>query len=274
MDFEKTGYLTEDFKYFYIKDKSDRVFDFHYHDFYKIIYYVKGDVTYNVEGKTYELKPQDFVLVGKNEIHKPIVNPMVEYERLVVYLSDIFLSQKIDDLHSLKECFNEASRKHINVMHFSAKESLRLKEMLKRAMEVKQSDAYGRDVLSRLYLTEFLVKFNECIEKNGISFNGKVVYNEKILGVCEYINNNLKDNLSIDRLSEMFFVSRYHLMRLFKECTGFSIHQYIIEKRILYVQKLTDEGYKIKDAAVMAGFPDYSMYLRARKKHEFKPDDV
>lgn len=273
MDFEKTGYLTEDYKYFYIKDKSDRIYDFHYHDFYKIILYVKGDVTYNVEGKSYELKPQDFVLVGRNEIHKPIVNPDVEYERLVVYLSDFFLSTKIDNERTLRECFIKAFDAHINVVHFPAKESIRLQEILQRAIDINNSDSYGKDALSRLYLTEFLIKFNETIEKNGISFNGNIVYNEKIVAVSEYINNNLSNDLSIEYLSERFFISRYHLMRLFKECTGFTIHQYIIEKRLLYVQRLVDDGMKIKDAAVEAGFMDYSMYLRSRKKHDARNNE-
>lgn len=270
MDFEKTGYLTEDFKYFYIKDKSDRIYDFHYHDFYKIILYVKGDVTYNVEGKNYELKPLDFILVGKNEIHKPIVDKDVEYERLVIYLSDVFLSKKMPGDINLKECFSKASREHTNVLHFPPEETMRLKDMLLRAMEIKMSDSYGKDSLSSLYLLEFLIKLNEYILKYGISFNGRVTYNEKIVLVSEYINANLEKDLSIDHLAELFFVSRYHLMRSFKECTGFTIHQYIIDKRLLYVRRLLDEGMKVKKACVMAGFADYAMYLRAKKNHEKK----
>lgn len=270
MDFEKTGYLTENYKYFHIKDKSDRVFDYHYHDFYKIIFFVKGDVTYNVEGKSYELKPMDFVLVGKNEIHRPIVNPDAEYERIVVYLSDSFLSTDISTDFSLKDCFNMASMSHINVVHFSSQDSIRLQDMLMRAMDTMDSDIYGYEALSTLYLTEFLIKFNELIAKNGISYNGQVQYNEKIVNLTDYINSHLSEDLSIEVLSEKFFLSRYHLMRLFKECTGFTIHQYIIDKRLLYVRKLADDGYKVKDACVMAGFTDYQMYLRARKNHDLK----
>ena len=88
--YKKQGYLTREFKIFHIKDKTDKTFDFHYHDFYKIIVFIKGDVVYSIEGKNYELRPMDIVLVGKNEIHKPIINPEVEYERIVLYLSQSF----------------------------------------------------------------------------------------------------------------------------------------------------------------------------------------
>ena len=270
MDYEKTGYLTEDFKYFYIKDRSDRVFDHHYHDFYKIILFVKGDVTYNVEGKSYELKPWDFILVGKNEIHRPIVNPDVEYERLVVYLSDSFLRKKVSDEFNLFDCFTKCSEAHINVVRFSTQETLRLKDMLKNAMDTHDSSIFGAKALSELYLTEFLIKINDSIINNGIDYNGKVEYNEKVVAVTEYINSHLGEDLSVEKISDLFFLSRYHLMRLFKECTGYTIHQYITEKRLIYVRHLTDEGMKVKDACVKAGFSDYAMYFRARKKHGLK----
>ncbi len=268
MDYEKTGYLTEDYKFFHIKDKSDRTFSFHYHDFYKIILFIKGRVSYNVEGKYYELKPNDLILVGRNEIHRPVVHPEIEYERFVLYLSDSFLSQRFAEGFRLSDCFDKASEEHVNVLHLSSREITELKSLLER-MEVKDSqEDYASEAHERILLMEFLVLLNESIEKNGISFTGRVAYSETIVKVTEYINTHLSEELSLDHLSENFAISRYHLMRLFKESTGYTIHQYILEKRILYTKKLADGGEKIKDACVKAGFKDYTMYLRAKKKHD------
>lgn len=268
MDFEKTGYLTGDYKYFHIKDISDRVYDFHYHDFYKIIFFIKGDVTYNVEGKNYEIKSKDFILVGKNEIHRPMVSPETEYERIVVYLSDSFLSETLSDNMSLKDCFAKTSLEHTNVLHLGAKETSELSGILEKVEEYTDKDEYASDAYGKLYLTEFLLKLNENIEKSGISYTGRVVYNEKIVSVSEYINTHLNYDLSVEALSLKFGISRYYLMRQFKEFTGFTIHQYILDKRLNYAYKLSKEGMKIKDAAVNAGFSDYQMYLRARKNRE------
>ena len=51
----KTGYLKEDFRLFHINDRTDREFEWHYHDFHKIIVFVSGKVTYH-RGKS--LPPQ------------------------------------------------------------------------------------------------------------------------------------------------------------------------------------------------------------------------
>ena len=90
---KKQGYLKEELKVFKIKDYTDKEFSFHYHDFYKIIVFVSGDVTYCIEGKNYELNPKDIVLVSQNEIHKPIINKGVEYDRFVMYISGDFLKE-------------------------------------------------------------------------------------------------------------------------------------------------------------------------------------
>ena len=57
ISYEKQGYLYDDFRMFHLKDHQKREFEFHYHDFYKIIFFIKGRVTYNSEGKNYILKP-------------------------------------------------------------------------------------------------------------------------------------------------------------------------------------------------------------------------
>ena len=49
--YEKTGYLTEPYRIFHLRDCKEQRFDFHYHDFYKIIYFVDGRVDYKVEGE-------------------------------------------------------------------------------------------------------------------------------------------------------------------------------------------------------------------------------
>lgn len=61
--YEKTGYLHDDFKIFHLKDTSMRPIDFHYHDFHKILIFRKGNISYNVEGRTYDLIPGDIVFV-------------------------------------------------------------------------------------------------------------------------------------------------------------------------------------------------------------------
>ena len=92
-EYEQRGYLDSDFKYFHISDKVTSDIDFHYHDFYKIILILKGNVRYLIEGREYELLPFDFVLVNRFDIHKPVVESKDDYDRIILYLKHEFLEE-------------------------------------------------------------------------------------------------------------------------------------------------------------------------------------
>ena len=117
--YEKTGYLKEPFKMFHLRDRIGQEYNFHYHDFYKIIYFVEGRVDYKIEGKTYQLKPHDFVLVDYNAIHKPEIDSSIPYERYVIYLSEKFVSRMNMAGESFGMCFELAEKKRNCVVHFS-----------------------------------------------------------------------------------------------------------------------------------------------------------
>ncbi len=76
----KRGYLNTDFRIFHLKDTLKNEFEFHYHEFHKITIFLKGNVRYFVEGKSYELEPYDIVLVNRNDIHRVETDPSVPYK--------------------------------------------------------------------------------------------------------------------------------------------------------------------------------------------------
>jgi mannose-6-phosphate isomerase-like protein (cupin superfamily) len=74
-DYEKKGYLIQDFRIFRLHDTMLQDIPFHYHDFHKIIFFLKGQADYTIEGKTYPLQPRDIIFVSAGEIHRPLPTP-------------------------------------------------------------------------------------------------------------------------------------------------------------------------------------------------------
>ena len=89
--YEKTGYLHHDFKIFHLTDHEMSAYDFHYHDFHKLLFFLSGNVTYCIEGKSYQLTPGDLVLVRAGEVHRPVIHDTTPYERMIIYVSPDFL---------------------------------------------------------------------------------------------------------------------------------------------------------------------------------------
>ena len=56
------------------------------------------------------------------------------------------------------------------------------------------------------------------------------------------------------------------MMRKFKDETGYSMHQYVLEKRVLAARGLILAGESAATASMECGFRDYSTFSRAYKK--------
>ena len=89
--YTKKGYLNSEFRLFHLTDRETQEVAYHYHDFDKITIFIKGSVSYMIEGKSYDLKPYDIVLVRHGDIHRLSVDNSKVYERIIVYISPNFM---------------------------------------------------------------------------------------------------------------------------------------------------------------------------------------
>ena len=257
----KTGYLKEDFRLFHINDRTDREFEWNYHDFHKIIVFVSGKVTYHIEGKAYQLKPQDILLVSQGAIHKPEIDPSIPYERYIFWIRDDLSSPE------LNTCFQKANDRSFNLIRLESVLQEKLKDLLPEIEHSLRDTQFGDSILSKALFAQFMVYINRIFLKSSTAPDQKSYSSDsQVEQLLKYINRNLSENLSIDHLAERFFFSKYHMMRKFKKETGYTIHNYIISKRLLHARSLIAQGTPVMKAAMQSGFQDYTAFVRAYKK--------
>ena len=92
------------------------------------------------------------------------------------------------------------------------------------------------------------------------------VYKKIVKKVIDYIEDNLENEIDLDKIAENIGYSKFHLNRIFTEETGYTIHNYIVSKRLLHARSLISQGMPIMKAAQMSGFRDYTTFVRAYKK--------
>lgn len=265
-DSVKSGYLLEKFRLFHLCDQKPGEYRYHYHDFHKLIWFLSGDVEYHIEGKAYKLEPHDILLVKRGQIHKPFIGAGKPYERYVFYISGAFLSEHSEEDSDLALCFHMAEGEESSVVRLSPADSGLLLETVKLLEQAGKKKAYAGEMYGRILFLKLMIELNRCCAENPGVFHKTARYDKKIVEMLHYINGHLSENLSIDRLSSHFYLSRYHMMRKFKEETGYSIHQYILEKRILAAKAMILSGTPAAAASLECGFLDYSTFSRAYKK--------
>ena len=153
-NYEKRGYLLEDFRLFHLKDDRGTKVDYHYHEFCKIVLLLSGSGSYIVEGRRYLLLPGDVVLVGSRCVHKPEFEEGISYERVILYISPALLAESSVPDYSLEDIFS-GQRGHVLRPTEDVRRRLR---SLAEQLESEMAASGGENViLSRCTLLRLLV---------------------------------------------------------------------------------------------------------------------
>lgn len=263
----RQGFLHEDFRLFHLRGIPSGQYEPHYHDFYKILVFLEGNINYTIEGRTYSLLPYDILLVDKGQIHMPRALSQKPYERIILYLSPALLDSG-GNAEPLSQCFLEAQYRHSGVLRLEHDTRAPLFSLLRRLEEAlgDKKEEFAAPLLSRLLCLEFLILLNRICQDPASGFLASGTLDYRISGLLAYIGSHLEEDLSIPQLSEVCFLSPYHMMRLFKEQTGSTIGSYITEKRLLLAREQMAQGTSVTNACFSSGFKSYGSFLRAYKK--------
>ena len=258
--------VNSNFEIFHYKDDTLLEVDYHNHDFYEIYFFISGKVTYIVEGKSYSVKPGDILLINDKELHKPVIE-QGPYERIVIWINPDFIRNACTEETDLLMCFRSTIKNKYNLLRPDAKSLGILKNILNKLHACYTNQAYGNDILTRLYLVELIVCLNKIYLDSDIdAIVEDIVYNDKINDIIHYINQNLGEDLSLETLAAKFYTSKYHLLREFKRHTGYTLHSYIHQKRLISAKALLREGLSISEVCQACGFNDYSNFIRVFSK--------
>lgn len=264
--YEKRGYLDREFRLFHLATHLPDDISYHYHDFDKILIFLQGNIDYIIEGRSYRLTPYDIVLVGHHAIHRPASLSDEVYERIVIYLSPGYVDSFRTENCDLSRCFRDARKHSTDVLRINSLKISTLYESLTRLERAYREDGYAKELYCRLLFLEFMVHLNRAAVENQLEYVSTSPRNEKVLEIMRHISQNPAADYTIDSLAARFFLSKYHMMRLFKQETGYTINGYISEKRLLLAKELLSRSMPVTETCYRCGFSSYAAFLRAYKK--------
>ena len=124
---------------------------------------------------------------------------------------------------------------------------------------------------------------NLILNKNNIPFNINIdpvrielrqstekynISDSYVKTVLNYIHENIRLNISIDELTAIVPLSRRNLEKKFREATGTSVHQFILDKKVdLISTELLTTDKDLLDIAIETGFNDVRNVYRIFKKY-------
>jgi AraC family transcriptional regulator len=93
--------------------------------------------------------------------------------------------------------------------------------------------------------------------------------------VIDYIEQNLTDDLSLEKIADYAGVSDYHLRTIFFYLSGLTLSEYIKNRKLSEANKDLLNGEKVTDVAFKYGYQSVDGFTRAFKKwNGFLPSEV
>ena len=253
---------------------KERSYQAHWHSYGEILLVGPGDTNiYSVGGNTYELVPDDLVLVWPMEMHS-IVDADRE-EALVIQFSNAF----INSLFDLRRIMHMYRNLHIICVNTHPELAARLKSLTGRMKDIFFSDRIDREVRCCMLLMEFMLTLLEykselAPELEGDdpnSYTDDVMH--RMMTVTDYIKNNLTaDDLSQGAMAQMAGISRDYFSRIFKNVTGMNYSKWLNMIRLEKASELlTQPGRTLTEVAMLSGFQSIPSFNRVFREEKGMP---
>ena len=91
-------------------------------------------------------------------------------------------------------------------------------------------------------------------------------YIDTVQKVLNYIENNIRDNFTLEELSERFSFSMFHFNRIFKATSGEPVMEYVKLRKLESAAQALISGGRIVEVALDHGFGSQEAFTRSFKK--------
>jgi len=252
----------QDFKLFHEKSSLKEEIAYHQHDLFELYYPISGNITFYVNGNDYILSPGDFIAISPGELHMQIFKEETAVEMMILLVNRTFFEELSTKNVNIQSFFKALLEKKLIHIHPDGDMSDSIKSSIKKLERAYNST---KEKLRYDYFLEFLYLINNIFTSSE-SYSHFIKPNTKISSILDYIDNNLNNDLSLNVISNKFFISKYHLLREFTKYNDSTLHQYILQKRLTMAKRLIDTGQTLDMVYRKCGFESYSTFSNAFKK--------
>lgn len=258
--------VSKDFEIYFYNDKGYYYVKSHSHDYYEFYFFIQGNITMRIESTDYGLQPGDLIVIPPDIPHYATVHdPDIPYQRFVFWLSREYYQQLIDSSSDYGYLIGHVLEHKKYIYHYDVIAFQALQSKVFQLIEEMKSERFGKAAKVSLCVNDLVLHLNRTVYEKEHPMTPKET-RSLYENLIHYIENHLEEDLTLDQLSNEFYVNKYHIAHLFKDHMGLSIHQYITKKRLSMCRDAILGQVEISDAYTMYGFKDYSNFFRAFKK--------
>ncbi len=246
-----------------ISHRHTESFLIHNHPTYELHYFVRGNASWLIDGVEQPCQPHTLMLFAPNAFHGIRIYDQQPYERFTLHFSadDISLERRAALIRTLPRAVKTGGIPCLK----QNMEGTAMHALLLQLDVLAAQDAATHEKMTSIFVEALLsvIALNASPAQQAAEQPQLTSSQEAILS---WLNSHFTEPITLDDLAERFFISKNHLNRSFRKATGTTVRDYLINKRVNYVQQLLINGIPATQAATLAGFGDYTAFYRAYVK--------
>ncbi len=237
----------------------------HYHNAIEIIYCIENGYTVTAGQQTYNLSEGDILFIPPHMMHRLLGGVsgarfimLFDPEPLTVFrdykiVSPLFaqaihLSRKEDP--ELHHYVSSALQQAVDV-YFAAQP---MWEMNVYARFLRAYSAFGKN-----FFTKTDLGTSQGDSHSQLTFT-------KFADLLAYVDEHYAEPLTLEQAAEYVGFSKFHFTRLFKEYTGVTFYDHLLNRRIQAAQELLGTDRPVTDISYMTGFHSLASFSRSFKQ--------
>lgn len=216
---------------------------------------LKGEGSLHYNNKTYELKQNDCVFIDCKKSYSHTTNTNLWQLKWVHFNGP--------NMHAIYEKYIERG----GTPTFHPHNINRYINILNNIHDTSTSSTYTKDMTIFQQLAELLSYLMEdSWHQNATKQDSK---KQNIQQIKDYIDQHYQEKITLDYLSQLFFINKFYLTRIFKEQFGITINTYIQQVRITHAKQLLRfSNLSIEKIAQQVGIDDPNYFTRQFKQIE------
>lgn len=252
--------------FFACKSVMNKETEYHDHDFAEITYILSGRGNYYIDGNTYQVQKGDVLIHNPGSKH---CNIILESEEPMVEFCAGFTDFQINNMPPNSIVFRDGKP----IMKTSG---LLRKEITRHCYEmVSENDGFqlGKYFMLKTHLIQILLLMIRSISEpldiqKGYNFE-TYSRNYAVKRIITYLNENYENKISLDQIAHNMYLSPVYISKIFKEETGDSPINYLINIRLEKAKDILSKGEcgSIKEVANRVGYEDVYHFSKLFKKH-------
>lgn len=235
----------------------------HFHPFTEIFFIINGKGAFLLNDSVVNVNKWDLIIINPNCLHteKSSLSD-VPLEYIVLGVDNLLLN--FPESYSLIDDNQKVDL--YKIINFSKDKDLALNYFNQLINEIEKKD-FNYEIICKSILTLFITHIIRNTSSLLFVEESQEKLNLECVKIKNYIDAHYSQNITLDFLSDLSYMNKFHLVHTFTKQIGISPINYVIKKRIEEAKNLlATTGYSIRDISSIVGFSNSSYFSQMFKK--------